>query len=217
MEEITNDGQIFHFAWVKIENLVDLDLYPNFESQLSSQDLIDQDNCNILVNGGFYGQDNLPIGWFISQNQLISQPVKSTLFNGYLSLPAQAGLTDNQLSIDAIRPGHQVKFGLQSGPLLVFDYQQLLLKIKDDEPRRRLIAAQTGDNNLIFLVIVGQESLFTGPLLAQTPAIVMTIAEKIGENFIAALNLDGGSASAFYTPDIHIEEFTWIGSYFCLH
>jgi len=210
LDKITYQDQVFHFAWVKLDDLTNLHLYPNFQAQSSTQELINQKNCSILINGGFYGQDDQPIGWLVSQGQLISQPVKSRLLNGYLSL------INGQATISPVRPQTPVTLGLQSGPLLVFDQKPLILKIKDDQSRRRLIAGQTNNNELIFLAIVGPDSLFTGPLLADTPAAVMAIAEKIGETLTTAFNLDGGSASAFYTSDIYLEEFSWIASYFCL-
>jgi len=210
MATVEYGDQLFHFSWVKIDNLQNLHLYPNFQTKSSTQDLINQKNCSILVNGGFYGQDDQPIGWLVSQGNLISQPVKSKLLNGYLSL------INDQIAIEAIRPKAEVTLGLQSGPLLIYDHYPLTLKIKDDEPRRRVIAAINEADELIFVVIAGQDSLFTGPLLADSPTVLKAIAGQIGESLTAAINLDGGSASAFYIPDIYLEEFSWIGSYFCL-
>jgi len=210
MTPVKYGDQLFHFSWVKIDQPQNLNLYSNLPNQSSTQELISQKNCSVLINGGFYSQDDQLIGWLVNQGQLLSQPVKSRLLNGYFSF------INNQVAIQAIRPQGEVTLGLQSGPLLVFDNKPLTLKIKDDEPRRRLIAAQTLEGDLIFFVIVGSNSLFTGPLLADTPTVLKAIARQIGENLTAALNLDGGSASVFYTPEIYLEEFSWIGSYFCL-
>ena len=208
MDQITFQDQVYHYAWVKIDNPDNLRLYPNFTAQSSSQELINQNHCSVLVNGGFYGQDDQPIGWLISDSQLVSSSVKSRLLNGYFSLD------DGRATISAVRSQTAVSLGLQSGPLLIFNSKPLLLNIKDDEPRRRIIIATT-TNELIFFAIVGQDSLFTGPLLTDTPALISAITETIGKKLTAALNLDGGSASVFYTPNIHIKEFTWFASYFC--
>ncbi len=211
MEEITYNDKLFHFSWTKIQDLSRLSLFPNFQDKLSTQELIEKFKCKVLVNGGFYDQQGDPIGWLISQRRTISQPVKSDLLNGYLSLK------NNQIFIDSTRPTSWVDFGLQTGPLLIANNAPLILKIKDDESKRRIVAAKTNDNQLIFLAIVGQDSLFSGPMLADTPAITAAIANQINANFTSAINLDGGSASAFYTEDIYIKEFSFIGSYFCLH
>ena len=211
MEEITYNDQVFHFSWTKIQDLSRLSLFSNLQDKLSTQELIEKFKCKVLVNGGFYDQQGDHIGWLISQRRTVSKPVKSDLFNGYLSLK------NNQIFIDELRPTSWVDFGLQTGPLLIANNAPLILKIKDDESKRRIVAAKTKDNQLIFLAVVGQDSLFSGPMLADTPAIVIKIAQKINQEFISAINLDGGSASAFYTSDIYIKEFSFIASYFCLY
>jgi len=211
MQEIIFNNKVFHFSWTKIPDLSRLNLFSNLQDKLSTQELIDKYKCNVLVNGGFYDQEGSHIGWLISQRRTVSQPVKSDLFNGYLSLK------NSQIFIDSTRPTSWVDFGLQTGPLLISNNAPLILKIKEDESKRRLVAVKTKDNQLIFLVIVGQDSLFSGPLLTNTPALVAQIANQINEDFTTAVNLDGGSASAFYADDIYIKEFSFIGSYFCLH
>jgi len=210
MDVITHQDQTYHYAYTVVDNLDKLHLYPNFKDQALSQDLVSQQNCRVLVNGGFYDQNNDPLGWFVSQNQEIKKLRKSNLFNGFLSLD-----NNNQLTIAPNKPTQPSRLGLQSGPLLVFDSKPLLLKIKADESRRRLVAIQTKDDQLAFLVIIGDDSSFSGPLLADTPAVVLAIGQKMGESFTNALNLDGGSASTFYTSELHLKEFSYIGSYFC--
>ncbi|MCX6724478.1 MAG: hypothetical protein NTV20_00040, partial [Candidatus Shapirobacteria bacterium] len=56
----------------------------------------------------------------------------------------------------------------------------------------------------------------SGPLLADLPQIVGEIGETLGEDFKTALNLDGGTASAFLSQKKTIKEYTLIGSFFCL-
>lgn len=208
LEKIEHNGQVYYFSFKKINNLDNLHLYPNFDKKASSQDLIKANQCLSLFNGGFYSQDYRPLGWFVSDYQEISPSIQSNLFNGFISF------TD-KFSITTVHPQTTSRFGLQSGPLLIFNNKPLILKIKNDEPRRRLIAIQTPNNELIFLVIIGADSLFSGPLLADTPIIVSAISQQIKQDFTAALNLDGGSASTFYTNNLHLEEFSYIGSYFC--
>lgn len=208
MEKIEHNGQIYYFSYKKINNLNNLHLYSNFDKKSSSQDLIKENQCLSLFNAGFYSQDDQPLGWFVSDYQEISPFVKSSLFNGFISFT-------NKLSITAVHPKTTSRFGLQSGPLLIFNNKPLILKIINDEPRRRLIAIQTPNHELIFLVLIGADSLFSGPLLADTPIIVSAISKQIKQDFTAALNLDGGSASTFYTTNLHLEEFSYIGSYFC--
>ena len=206
---ITFKDQLYHYAFTIIDDFNNLYLYPNFKDQASSQDLVQQHSCQVLVNAGFYTPDNQPLGWLVSQNQELSSVISSQLFNGFLSI-------SQTLDVSSTPPSSLPRLGLQSGPLLIQNQQPLLLKIKDDQSRRRLIALQTTNNRLIFLAITGQDSLFTGPLLADTPSLLTAILSQINQPAQTAINLDGGSASTFYTPDFHLEEFSPIGSFFCV-
>ena len=105
----------------------------------------------------------------------------------------------------------RLDFGVKSGPILVYDSKPLKLAIKDDQLRRRIVAALTQDEQLIFLVILSPRSDYSGPLLADTPQLVLAINPKI----VSAVNLDGGSASALITPEFNLPEYQPIGGYFC--
>ncbi|MCX6816901.1 MAG: phosphodiester glycosidase family protein [Candidatus Beckwithbacteria bacterium] len=199
----------YRYAWVKLDNLTNLRLLPNHAAQASSEDLAKTNHCQVLVNGNFYDKQDKPLGWLVSQGKTLSQPIASSLFNGFLSL------STSKVEISPSVPQGSVDLGLQSGPLLIFDSQPLLLKISQDHPRRRVIAALNDQNQLIFLVITGVDSLFSGPLLADTPKLVVALGQAINQNLGVALNLDGGSASAFITPEVQLPEYSYIGSFFC--
>ena len=199
----------YRYAWVKLDNLVNLKLLPNHDTQASSEDLAKTNHCQILVNGSFYDKQNQPLGWLVSQGETLSEPITSSLFNGYFYL--QSG----RPVISAVLPKTEVALGLQSGPLLILDSQPLLLKISNDQPRRRVIVALNNQKELIFLVLTGTDSLYSGPLLADTPKLVAAIGQALNQNLVTALNLDGGSASAFHTDTIHLSEYAYIGSFFC--
>lgn len=199
----------YYYASILIDEPKDLHFYSNLTDQLSSLELIEKHNCSILVNGGFYDKNFMPLGWLISDGQLISKPITSQLFNGYLSI------SGNNPSITSFPPP-DVSIGLQTGPLLIQNTLPLPLEIRNDEPRRRLVATITSDQKLLFIAITQNDSLFQGPLLADTPIIVNAIANKLEIPIIHAINLDGGSASTFYNDKVHLKEFSPIGSFFCL-
>ncbi len=209
LEEIIFQGQTYHYAWVKITDLSRLTLLPNHEAQLSSENLAKKYHCQVLVNGNFYDENDRPLGWLVSQGQTLSKPITSSLFNGFFSLSA------SQAAISLSVPPGIVDLGLQSGPLLILDSKPQLLKINNDQPRRRVIVAINNQNELIFLVITGADSIYSGPLLADTPNLVAALGQAINQNLVAALNLDGGSASTFHTPTVHLNEYAYIGSFFC--
>ena len=201
----------YRFAWVKLDNLANLKLLPNYNAKASSEDLIKIHHCQILVNGNFYDETDRPLGWLVSQGETLSKAITSSLFNGFLSLST----SKVESRISSSFPQGLVNLGLQSGPLLILDAKPLFLKINNDQPRRRVIVALNDQSELIFLVLTGTDSLYSGPLLADTPKLVIAIGQAIGQNLVAALNLDGGSASAFHSDTIHLNEYTYIGSFFC--
>lgn len=209
MPTIQFQDQTYHYAYVVIDDLSRLKLLPNHDSRISSEAIIQANHCQILVNAGFYDQTDQPLGWLVSQGKTLSKPIPSSLFNGFLSLAA------GQAGISAVMPETKVDFGLQSGPLLILNQKPLLLKIQNDQPRRRVVAALTGSNQLIFLVLAGSDSTYSGPMLADTPALVAKLGKTINQSFVSSLNLDGGSASAFYTGSLYLKEYSYVGSFFC--
>lgn len=199
----------YRYTWVKLDNLANLKLLPNHDAQESSEDLAQTNHCQVLINGNFYDENDQPLGWLVSQGKTISQPLVSNLFNGFFYLLAGRPV------ISAVYPETKVDLGLQSGPLLILDSKPLLLKINNDQPRRRVIAALNDQNQLIFLILIGSDSIYSGPLLADTPKLVADLGKVIDQNLVAAINLDGGSASAFYTDTVRLNEYSYIGSFFC--
>jgi exopolysaccharide biosynthesis protein len=209
LESIIINSQTYYFSYIVIDDLTNLKLYPNFKDRLNSLELVEKYHCSVLVNGGFYSEDSKPLGWLVSNGQKLSSPISSQLFNGYLSI------FNSKASITSIVPDN-VTTGLQTGPLLIQDQKPLLLKIKHDETRRRLVGALTQSNQLLFIVVILKDSLFSGPMLTDLPEVVKVISNNLNLSVTQAINLDGGSASTFYTSKVHLKEFSPIGSFFCL-
>lgn len=211
MKNLTFNGENFFFLAEKINEPQKLLLYPNFEEKLSSSVLFENNHCQFLVNGGFYGEDNQPLGWFFTQENLFKKETKNAFLNGFLSMDKKGIVT-----IDDTPLSNPVVWGLQTGPLLILKNQPLVLNLTHDEADRRLIAALNEKNELFFLAITKTDSLAFGPLLEDLPLIVKQVGLELNETFQSAVNLDGGTASAFLTQTKSIKEYTWIGSFFCL-
>lgn len=211
MKTFTFNEEKFFFLAEKISDPQKLILRPNFEEKSASSILYQNNNCQFLVNGGFYDEDGQPLGWFFTQNKLFRKETKSNLFNGFLSMNKE-GI----ISLNDVFPTNTVIWGLQTGPLLIIENQPVVLSLIHDEHDRRLVAALNEKNELFFLVVTGTDSLISGCLLKDLPSIVKQIGLEINENFKTAINLDGGTASAFLTQIKSIKEYTWIGSFFCL-
>ena len=217
-EEITTGMKKLIFHEEKLDFLIErisepqkLRLFPNFEEKLSSLILFKNNNCRFLISGGFYGEDNQPLAWFFTQEKLFRKKTKNAFLNGFLALDK-----NGVIFLDDVFPSESVIWGLQTGPFLIFKSQPLVLNLIHDEPDRRLVTALNEKNELFFLMVGRSDSLASGPLLKDLPLIVKQIGLELNEPFKAAVNLDGGTASAFLTSNKSIKEYTWIGSFFCL-
>lgn len=204
------NGNEYAYAWVQISNPENVFLFPNFKEKYTLDEGIDNYGCKNLISGGFYTETNSPIGLFISEVGKLSDEVSNKLFNGYFTLTRNGIAT-----ISRNYSGRPVRIGLQAGPILLYSGVVQELNLVRDKIARRNVIALTKEGEIYFITIYDKESVFVGPLLANLPEIINNIQNEIGAEFNSALNLDGGSASAFYTQDIQLSELTPIGSFFC--
>lgn len=173
--------------------------------------MIKENNCTSGINGGFYDTENRPLGLFVNNFQTLRDPIKSKLLNGYLGI----GATDSVFMGDELLDTHN-RVVLQTGPLLMVNGQPVVLAITNDEPARRMVAAVDRDNYIVFMALYEPTSVFDGPLLEDLPTLVAAVDKEESLNVIDAVNLDGGSASAFYGPERTLRELTPVGSFFCV-
>jgi len=210
-QEIRIEDRIYRTYWEIIENIEVLYLLPNFSKRITSKETVDKEDCELLVNGGFYDENSKPIGLFISERERISDYQKNSLFNGIVSV--------NLFAIPRISretPKDDLVFALQTGPIVFENGNPTEIELSRDKMARRVIAATTGENKLVFIVIYNPESVFDGPLLAELPQVVSEISEKNKLNIADAINLDGGSASTFISNSVTLTEISPVGSFFCL-
>jgi uncharacterized protein YigE (DUF2233 family) len=206
---INFDDIPMRIAWVKV-NPQDVELYSNLKDQKLSEEIKVNKSCSVLVNGGFYSEENTHLGLFITNFETISQAIKSDLLNGYLWIKS-----DN-VSIGNNLPDNNPRIALQSGPLLILNNEVLPLKINNDEPNRRIVAATTSDNKLIFLVVYRDNLDYQGIMLGKLPEIVDLFKKQTGIDIVDAINLDGGIHSVFISNYVRLNELAHIGSYFCI-
>ena len=210
MKEIEVGGEGYRFSWVKVSDVSKLQLFSNLETKKAAKTLREEKDCRFLVNASYYGRDYQPLGWLVSQGEVIYQKTKSELMNGFLSLK------DNKAYLGVIFPKGEVRIGLQSGPLLVEKDRALSLKIRNDERARRIVVGLNKKEELLFMVFAAQNSITSGPLLSELPEVVVSAGRNIGHEIEVAVNLDGGAASAFLSEKVELDEISIIGSYFCL-
>lgn len=194
-----------------VKNTDRLVLFSNLESKLSAADAYEDNDCGSLISAAFYTQENTHVGLFVSEYKRLQNEKNSLLFDGFFTV--------NDFEIPKITrdvPTENVRVAVQSGPLLIENASDLSLSIKNDKNARRVIVATTGENEVYFIAVYDTNSKFSGPMLQDLPDVLVLLREKTGLPFADALNLDGGTASAFYTQDLHLTEASPIGSYFCV-
>ena len=209
LAQVEWQGSRYEFAWVEVvPEQVSLGL--NLPEKKPVERLVKENNCQVLINGGFYGRDDKPIGWMGVEGREGSAAEKNALFNGFVTIDGEG-----KVEIGERRAGGRVRVGLQSGPILILGSKERALAVKNDAAKRRMVLAITESGKLVFLALVEAGSSLTGPRLNDLPAVMSLVGENLGEAWVGAINLDGGSASAFKNGDFMLGEANPIGSYFC--
>lgn len=206
---LTYHDIVYDYAFFIAGSPAKLKLIPNFTDPIRGTAIAKAHQCVSAINGGFYSTTNAPLGAFVSEEYTQPKPLTSNLFNGFFSFTNTKATITNKFdsSYTSI---------LQSGPLLFLLGHPLPLAIQNDEHARRSIVAITDDDRILFITFYIHDSIYNGPLLADLPVILNQFATIQKISITAALNLDGGSATFFKSPDIELPELTSIGSMFCL-
>lgn len=208
---ITFNNETFAYAYEKKQPPQTLSLIPNFSNPRDVQTLMSENACTSAINGGFYDTDGKPLGYFFTAKRTYGKKIVSPLINGFFWAD-----TSGTAIISTALPDIQYRFALQSGPVLMFNGAAMNLTIQNDERARRMIVAKTADNAILFMTLYLADSAFSGPMLSDLPMILRAVSVKENLDIVDALNLDGGSASAFYGRDTRLSELTPAGSIFCL-
>lgn len=208
--DINEGGRIYRVAWLPVRNLSELSLLPNFTEKRTARSLVDNKECTEVVNGGFYTKDNQPTGLFMSEGKILRDSIPNALLNGFFLVDK-----NNRATINISAPETPLRIGLQTGPILIREGKPVTLAIRDDEFARRVDLGITQNGAVIFLAVYDPDNPWSGPKLADTPNILAKFISRL--ELRGVLNLDGGSASAFFRGDITLEELTHVGSFFCTH
>lgn len=211
--EISYEDEDYTIPWseVSTDNIF---LIPNFEEKKTAKGVFLENSCDLLINAGFYkNNDDLssPIGHFESNETVLSGFQKNSLFNGILSI--------NRLKTPRITrelPKDPLLLAVQTGPIIKENGKSLSLSLVRDKAARRMVAAVTGNNTLIFMSVYDKSSNLNGPYLSSLPDIISKFEKETGVSIADAINLDGGSASALYTDNFGLSEVSPIGSFFCV-
>ncbi len=195
--------------WTEI-NSQNLILIPNFKEKKNSSDVNQEYHCKVMTSAGFYTQDDKPVGLFVSDGQLLRKENANALFNGFVTID-----TNKNIFITKSVPDTTIQDAIQTGPFFLSYGNFETLKIKGDEPARRVAALIDTYGKLYLAIFFTENSKFNGPLLGDMPEVIQHFANSSKIQIIHAINLDGGSASTFYKGDIQMAELTHVGAFFC--
>lgn len=206
----TFENSDFKTVWIRVRDVDRIDLLTNFEEKLDSKSLVQKNNCLHLVSGGFFTEEGKPIGLFIADGETISNPIESTLFNGFFSI------SEDKVPAITSSPPTSAKLAVQSGPILMQNSKIKVLQLTSDELARRIVVATTKDNEVVFIAMYMRSNTILGPKLSEVPSLLSEINKNSTLFINDAINLDGGSHSAFLTDILKLAELNSVGSFFCV-
>jgi hypothetical protein len=150
-------------------------------------DTMPREKCAAGVNGGYFSSEFAPIGLLISGGRMIAPLQRARLITGVLSASARGVQI---LRVREFSRREKITAAVQCGPFLV-DHYELVRGLDDSTAARRTFAA-TVTNDRALLGICSEISL------AELAAILTTTRLADDLKIQRALNLDGGSSSAFW-------------------
>jgi len=209
--EIEIGERKFLAFYMEVADASNITLLPNFDQAKTAFDLFANQSCTAIISGGFYTPEASPTGLFISEGETLKKFTSSTFLNGVYSI--------NDFDTPRIGKGvprDHLRLGLQAGPVLIENSFAQNLSILRDEEARRVVVGVTGENKTVFMIFYDPESVFIGPKLEDMPRALELFGEKTGVVLADAMNLDGGSASAFFTAELNLSEASPVGSFFCV-
>lgn len=196
-------------AYYPVRDTRNIELIPNFTEKSTAKELQQKHGCVVVINGGFYTPEGRPTGLFISQGKTTKQATSSTLLDGFI-------VEDGDKVYIGSVPQNDAYWALQTGPRIFINGEKRKLSLVRDEYARRMLALNTSRNELYLMAIYSKENAFDGPQLVDLPEVVELVGKELQIRITDAINLDGGSASAFISPDVSLAELSPIGSFFCV-
>jgi uncharacterized protein YigE (DUF2233 family) len=155
---------------------------PKLTSDLAA--VMTRDKCLAGVNGGYFDPQGAPVGLLRSNGKEISPWRKARLLSGVLAVDAKGV---RLFRAGAFPRKHAWREAVQCGPFLV-DHGKAVAGLDNERSARRTFVATTSDEQ----VLLG----YCEPLtLAQLAQMIASLSALQIEH---AMNLDGGSSSAFW-------------------
>jgi hypothetical protein len=150
-------------------------------------DAMPREKCAAGVNGGYFSPDFAPIGLLITGGRMIAPLQRARLITGVLSASARGVQI---LRVREFSRREKISAAVQCGPFLV-DHDEQVRGLDGSTSARRTFAA-TGTHDRALLGVCSEISL------AELAALLTTTRLAEDLKIQRALNLDGGSSSAFW-------------------
>ncbi|MBI4130137.1 hypothetical protein HY468_02375 [Candidatus Roizmanbacteria bacterium] len=182
-------------------------IIPNYQTKKAAATIVEENTCKAASSGGFYKEDNKPLGLLKINNELFNPESNDTrLLTGFFFIGK-----NNTVGIGKTYPDDAPTV-LQSGPYFTSANR---LQLRQDGLARRIMIIEDTSGQFYLAAITMQENTHSGPLLANLPPILFSIKEPFRVTSI--LNLDGGSASFFMDESGYtLSELTYVGSLICI-
>lgn len=160
-------------------------------ARVTLEEMMRRERCLAGVNGGFFHADGTPLGLMVSGGRLVHGMERARLLSGVLAVTAEKPML---LRYGEYRFGPRTREGLQAGPFLV-DRGAPVVGLENRKRERRTVVATDGHHRWAILA--------AGPVgLADLAAILAGGETCAGFEISRALNLDGGSSTAFWTDGV---------------
>lgn len=156
-------------------------------SEVTLAEAMRREGCEAGVNGGFFHADGTPLGLMVSGGHVVHPMERARLLSGVLAVTAEKPFL---LRYGEYRFGSRTRDGLQAGPFLV-DRGAAVTGLENRKRERRTVVATDGHHRWAIMAC--------GPVgLADLAGILAGGEAAVGFKVSRALNLDGGSSTAFW-------------------
>lgn len=180
-----------------------VNLIPNFSEKYSLTKIVSDNKCKYAINAGFYDKKGEALGLFEIDGKKTSEIHPTITFNGYVSKKDNSILITDESIISP-------DWAFQTGPILWQYEQPRIIKMTSDKLARRSVVVRDISGEVRFL------HFYDLVYLADLPNILKTWATDNNFLLSTAINLDGGGASGFFSPDKTVNELEPVGAVLCV-
>lgn len=161
--------------------------------------------CLAGVNGNYFQSDRTPLGLVICDGKTLHPLERAKLLSGILTV------TRNRIALlrtAEYQPDRRITQALQAGPFLV-DRGGPVAGLNDTRRAERTAVLSDGRGHCALLVCCGPVTLAEMARILSGPGIITEM------HVVRALNLDGGSSTAFWVkePPCYRREFKTVGDF----